>query len=304
MMGTAIHRSNPCRYALLSRWMLIAWGSLLLPLAQPADCHAESFSNDDAVRRGTNSAWVDSQSESVSAPNHQLENQDYTDRHESINTRSNSSKKNNWAINWFNSSGGNSAFGDFLSLVFGSATFWTILIVSLLLFLLLSLWWRRDSSRSMPRFRKTGRNEEDIEGQRARISDLPFDLEQPVMGLRAQAEKLASAGDYSRAIIYLFSYLLVELDQSHCIRLERGKTNGAYLRELTPQHLLLNYMKPAIQLFELSYFGKHPIDRGSFEALWSKINSFEQTLAQIRDASNKGDFAKRAGIPQHCGGTA
>ncbi len=57
-----------------------------------------------------------------------------------------------------------------------------------------------------------------MRGQRAlraevgRIEALPFQLERKPTSLLDEAERLYRAGEYSQAIIYLFSYQLVEMD--------------------------------------------------------------------------------------------
>jgi hypothetical protein len=102
--------------------------------------------------------------------------------------------------------------------------------------------------------------------------------------LRAQAEKFRAEGDYSKALIYLFSYLLVELDQAHCIRLERGKTNGQYLRELRSWPDLNGSMQPIVQLFEFVYFGRNPLDRNSLDAVWSRLSGLDRAIAEARSS--------------------
>lgn len=242
----------------------------------------ESDTGERALRRGTSPVWVEYESEEATVPGQQLKRNDYSDRHDSIFKDSGTSWWTRWLESLRGSGTGNGALSDFFSWI---AEVWRFLIFTLLAIILITLLFFLFRSEMFQAFigrRRISNFEEDIEQQRAKVSDLPFEIEQPLVGLRAQAERLRNLGDYSKAIVYLYSYLLVELDQANCIRLERGKTNGVYMRELASWNALSSYMKPTVRLFELAYFGRREIDRGSFESLWSKITSFEETLAQIR----------------------
>ncbi len=64
------------------------------------------------------------------------------------------------------------------------------------------------------------------------VEALPFLAERPRGDLLGQARRHYEQGNYSEAIIYLFSYQLVELDKVSRIQLAKGKTNRQYLREL------------------------------------------------------------------------
>src|SRR6478752_6476413 len=64
-----------------------------------------------------------------------------------------------------------------------------------------------------------------------RVEALPFKVRAATTDFLAEARRLYDAGQYSEAIIYLFSYQLVELDRNQVIRLAKGKTNRQYLRE-------------------------------------------------------------------------
>jgi hypothetical protein len=242
----------------------------------------ESDTGEKALRRGTSAVWVEYENQKATVPDQQLKRSDYSDRHDSIYKDSGTSWWTRWLEGLRGSGSGNGGLADFFSWV---SEVWRFLIYTLLAIILIALLFFLFRSEMFQAFigrRRVSTVEEDIEQQRVKVSDLPFELEQPLVGLRAQAERLRNFGDYSKAIVYLYSYLLVELDQANCIRLERGKTNGVYIRELASWPALDGYMKPTVRLFELAYFGRREIDRGSFENLWSKITLFEETLAQIR----------------------
>lgn len=124
----------------------------------------------------------------------------------------------------------------------------------------------------------------------SRVNDLPFEV-QTVAGHPLQrAEELMRAGDYDRAIVLLLAYQLLALDQSRQILVQKGKTNRMYLRELQDQVELRLLLLAVVQLFEASYFGKHPIARECFAGVWQQLDEFHRLLSQTPaavDASRK-----------------
>ncbi|MCY2982084.1 MAG: DUF4129 domain-containing protein [Planctomycetota bacterium] len=120
-----------------------------------------------------------------------------------------------------------------------------------------------------------------LEREKAKLLDLPFEVEQTMFGLLGQAEKYRAAGDYSKAIIYLFSHALVEMDGARCIRLARGKTNRAYLRELRDQESLRGFTNQLVTAFEYAFFGKHVLSQQAFERIWQQVPAFETNVKQI-----------------------
>ena len=107
-----------------------------------------------------------------------------------------------------------------------------------------------------------------------------FDALPPTAGRRKsnlleEAQRHYRDGDYGEAIIYLFSYQLVQLDKHQLIRLVRGKTNRQYVRELGPGAELGNLLTITMQAFEDVFFGNHSIDRTRFESCWLRLEEFE-----------------------------
>ncbi len=84
-----------------------------------------------------------------------------------------------------------------------------------------------------------------------------FPWKAPIAGLLSEAEKWMRLGDYSKAIVYLFSHILIELDEHRRIRLQRGKTNGMYLRELGRWPEWRGAIRKVVTAFERSFFGGH-----------------------------------------------
>ncbi|NIP85135.1 MAG: DUF4129 domain-containing protein [Planctomycetales bacterium] len=117
-----------------------------------------------------------------------------------------------------------------------------------------------------------------------RVEQLPLRIRRPAADWLAAAGQHYLAGDYREASIYLYSHLLLQLDRRHLIRLNRGKTNRQYLRELGPWASLQGLMENAMVLFEESFFGKRQLDRARFEAVWQRMDEFETLVAQAAAA--------------------
>ena len=118
----------------------------------------------------------------------------------------------------------------------------------------------------------SGRSEEDL------IESLPFQVDRPRTDLLGEATRQYELGQYGQAIIYLFSYQLVKLDQHHAIRLARGKTNRQYLRELHSQPNLRAILERTMIAFEDVFFGHHTLERQRFESCWFALDEFQRVL--------------------------
>jgi len=103
-----------------------------------------------------------------------------------------------------------------------------------------------------------------------RLEDLPFQLEQPIDDLLSAARRAAEQRNYERAIIFLYSHLLLELDKQEAIRLTKGKTNRQYLRELRPQPHLVPLLATSMVAFEDVFFGGQPLSQDRFESCWDQ----------------------------------
>ncbi len=93
-----------------------------------------------------------------------------------------------------------------------------------------------------------------------------------------EARRHYEQGNYSEAIIYLFSYELVQLDKFALIRLARGKTNRQYLREVPRRPELRSPLERTMVAFEGVFFGSRLLDRAGFEACWQQLPQFEEQL--------------------------
>jgi hypothetical protein len=115
-----------------------------------------------------------------------------------------------------------------------------------------------------------------------RVEALPFLRERSHDDLLGQARRHYEQGNYSEAIVYLFSHELVELDRSSLIRLARGKTNRQYLREAGKIRPLASLVERTMVAFEDVFFGRRPLDRAGFEACWQELGQFDQLISQAQ----------------------
>ncbi|MEM6798285.1 MAG: DUF4129 domain-containing protein [Planctomycetota bacterium] len=120
-----------------------------------------------------------------------------------------------------------------------------------------------------------------------RVEALPVALERPVGNFLDEARRLYAAGDLTLAIVYLFSYQLIELDKRRLLRLVKGKTNRQYLRELrrnAPDHPRLpGLVEQSMLLFERAFFGAHPPDAHRLKECLERMPEFER-LAVLASA--------------------
>ncbi|MFM7844462.1 MAG: DUF4129 domain-containing protein [Planctomycetota bacterium] len=113
-----------------------------------------------------------------------------------------------------------------------------------------------------------------------RIENLPFELEAPRGDLLEEARRRYEMGDYRLAIIYLYSYQLIRLDEHQFIKLTLGKTNRQYLREVRQTPPLARILEQTMVTFEDVFFGHYKIGRDEFEPCWQSLSSFHQIVQQ------------------------
>lgn len=118
-----------------------------------------------------------------------------------------------------------------------------------------------------------------------RVEALPFQLRKPTGDFLAEAQRLYEAGNFSEAVIYLYSHLLVQLDRHHVIRLAKGKTNRQYLREARTRPLLREILDRTMIPFEDVFFGHHDLSREQFEQCWQRLSEFHAELDRLERAA-------------------
>jgi len=116
--------------------------------------------------------------------------------------------------------------------------------------------------------------------QADKVEALPFMAQRSRQDLLGEARRQYEQGNYSEAIIYLFSYELVQLDRRQFIRLAKGKTNRQYLREVAALSRVGPLLERTMVAFEDVFFGRHYLDRARFESCWNALDEFERLLSQ------------------------
>jgi hypothetical protein len=107
-----------------------------------------------------------------------------------------------------------------------------------------------------------------------RLEELPVQLDPAFKNLLDRVRECYDNGDYNQAIIYLFSYKLIQLDKKHLIRLTRGKTNHQYLREVTGHNQLQDTLRLTVRAFEDVFFGNHDLTKSRFQQCWDNVDIF------------------------------
>jgi hypothetical protein len=168
-----------------------------------------------------------------------------------------------WHLNW-----NWSFFGSALQ-VLG----WTVvvLLVAALIYFIVRALWQRER-------RKSGKGEVEPAGGADRVESLPLPVNARRLDLLAEAERCRQQGEYGRAIVFLFSHELLQLDKHGRIHLARGKTNRQYLREIRPWPALGGLVEQTTLLFEDVFFGHHTLERPAFEACWSRLQEFDNLV--------------------------
>jgi len=113
-----------------------------------------------------------------------------------------------------------------------------------------------------------------------RVEALPFHVRAASGDFLAEARRLYEAGQYSQAIVYLFSHELVQLDKHHIIRLAKGKTNRQYVRESRQRPTLAAVLHTTMIAFEDAFFGRKTLSRDMFERCWQRLDEFQNELAR------------------------
>ncbi len=150
---------------------------------------------------------------------------------------------------------------------------WTLLAVGLgvVVYQMIKVFLTRETAAAI----RSSRRAMAAVGNADRVESLPFQLARPESDFLSEARRLYEAGRFSEAIIYLYSYQLLQLDELHVIRLARGKTNRQYLREVR-RHPVRAILERTMVTFEDVFFGDHSIDRARFEMCWSDLDRFQR----------------------------
>jgi hypothetical protein len=108
--------------------------------------------------------------------------------------------------------------------------------------------------------------------------ELPFELEAAnltIDGLWGEAIRAKQQGDFRRALMFLYSYLLIELDARQLIRLRRGKTNRNYGQELRPVVAVYPTFAATMDAFERAFFGSYELESQLVDDLFGQVSRLE-----------------------------
>lgn len=157
---------------------------------------------------------------------------------------------------------------------------WGALLVLLLLLIswLIRAFVNREAENSADD--RTNAESEATRSEADLIEQLPYQVRRPETDLLGEARRQYAAGNFGEAIIYLFSYQLVQLNQHHWIGLARGKTNRQYLRELARRADLRQLVAQTMWAFEDVFFGHHPLERARFESCWNRLEEFHAWIQE------------------------
>jgi hypothetical protein len=150
---------------------------------------------------------------------------------------------------------------------------WTLVavLVAAVVYFVVRAVWQREGGKSRA-------GEAEPAGGADRVESLPLPVSARRLDLLSEAERCRQQGDYGRAIIFLFSHELLQLDKHGRIQLARGKTNRQYLREIRPWPALGGLIEQTTLIFEDVFFGHHALERPAFEACWSRLPEFEKLV--------------------------
>ena len=166
-------------------------------------------------------------------------------------------------------------------------------IIAVILGLLVFAFLRIESFRDDSTKDKKSLNIED------HIARLPFELEPTTGDFASAAEKAYRDGDFRKAIVYLFGDVLVTMDQESLIRLQKGKTNRQYHREIRQHRQLTPFYRNVMTAFEEVFFGQKDIDRGTVDTCfrdWKKFKSDVAAIAAKKFAAANMPVAPPAGV--------
>ncbi|NIL95886.1 MAG: DUF4129 domain-containing protein [Planctomycetales bacterium] len=152
-----------------------------------------------------------------------------------------------------------------------------IMILGVIVFLLVRAYLARERNTAGD---QTDVAQHPVGDQVDRVEELPVRVRRPAADLLHSAGQQYLAGNYSEAIIYLYSHLLLQLDRRNLIRLAKGKTNRQYLREVGRWGSLQGLVESATVLFEDAFFGRRQLERERFEAVWNRMGQFETLIEQ------------------------
>lgn len=247
-------------------WIVSATAAIATP-NDASDSTKPKIDSESALKRITGS-WYDSDSGDYRTPSHSKPIDDSIRQHGWLGTnKPPPPAKTTTPWSWGNLGLDSELFG---WIVFG--TLGTALLIGLLT---IAYYYFGDY---VPAFQRKTTAKDAIKVDMTKVEDLPFEVSATNDDPLSHAEALMLAGRYNEAVVYLFGYMLLALDQSRKIHLQKGKTNRMYLRELRNEQELQSIVNKTMLAFEDVFFGRYDIDRARFEMLWQQRDDFHRLV--------------------------
>ena len=112
-------------------------------------------------------------------------------------------------------------------------------------------------------------------GIAARLGDLPEGIRPADGDPWAEANRRRAAGDLAGAVVCLFAYQLLALDQLGLIRLAPGRTGRHYVQSLRDRELI-DSVGATLGLFEDVYYGRRSPTPQAFDSVWARGLAFHE----------------------------
>ncbi|MCU0719229.1 MAG: hypothetical protein MUC83_05970 [Pirellula sp.] len=253
--------------------LLIVFLQALLWLMITPTCYAWVEEADDAaLKRGSDPVWYSSEKRALVPAKPISRNQiDASDRYNRLDSGNGVTRSYSWLTEFFE------------GLVNFIRDSWQIvLIVAVVAAIVLVVLFLVKIQRMVEAPSRSINNATTVATQQRKVTDLPFELDSPDIPLLQLIEQYRGRGDYSKAIVYLYSLILIELDAVGLIRLAKGKTNWTYLRELSPRQDEKAFATTIVYWFEHVFFGKQNMDAQAFESIWATFPQFNERLKEVR----------------------
>ena len=116
--------------------------------------------------------------------------------------------------------------------------------------------------------------------RKRRIETLAVEARERYDDLETAAEEALGRGDLRSALIFFFSWILVEMDKRDAVVLDKGKTNLEYWRELEGRPRLRDIYHNVMKRFERVYFGGFSISRQEFDKVWNLRGPFSEIMRE------------------------
>ncbi|MBR4835280.1 MAG: DUF4129 domain-containing protein [Thermoguttaceae bacterium] len=156
--------------------------------------------------------------------------------------------------------------------------FWALVGAAVLAFVGATIWALRQGALGGVGKDKEKKARQDRE---RRLEAIAPEARERVDDLGTAAENALAAGDLRLALVYFFSWLIVESDKRGLLRARRGKTNREYWLELAVNPGVRTIYKAAMDAFERVYFGGRTISREEFDDVWRLREPFVAAMERL-----------------------